>query len=227
VYFQLKVTLLHIHKPPVWRRLAVASCATLYQLHHAINDAFEWDDMHLHSFKIGYEGFSTDFDGRPLEGERQGRRYTLESVVYSQGQTFMYTYDFGDDWEHKIVVESLDCNSSIKGLEDSDNPRVAYCLAGRGASPPEDVGGPWGFARLKEAMADPTNPENVETCEHYAENWDIEDWDPKVFDVWDCNLSVNDTLSFHRGSPFSLGDEPDDDDPDDDEDPDDDDPEED
>ena len=63
-----------------------------------------------------------------------------------------YTYDFGDGWEHEIVME--------KSLEDYafDFPEV---LDGKGTCPPEDVGGPPGYEHFKLVMKDKEDPDHA------------------------------------------------------------------
>lgn len=38
----------------------------------------------------------------------------------------------------------------------------ASCIAGKGACPPDDCGGPWGYASLKEIVADPGGEEHAD-----------------------------------------------------------------
>lgn len=61
-----------------------------------------------------------------------------------------YVYDFGDNWVHEITVEAFD----------ADYPKnFPKCLAGEGATPPEDVGGEPGYEHYLEVMADPHHSE--------------------------------------------------------------------
>ena len=132
---QLKVSLKHM-KPPVWRRLEVPSTSTLKDLHGILQTAFDWENEHLHEFEIGSRrfgnpGFIDDFHtgfGTPVEDETS----VCLADVASTGTKFTYTYDFGDNWIHQIVVEDVTARS----------PMVAYprCMAGRCAAPPEDSG---------------------------------------------------------------------------------------
>jgi hypothetical protein len=62
-----------------------------------------------------------------------------------------YSYDFGDDWEHDIVLEKVLPPDPVPGLS---------CLAGRGACPPEDCEGAYGYASLKEVLSDPSHEEH-------------------------------------------------------------------
>jgi hypothetical protein len=57
----------------------------------------------------------------------------------------------GHHWEHDIVLEKVLPPDPAVGLS---------CLAGKGACPPEDFGGAWGYASLKETLADPDHEEH-------------------------------------------------------------------
>lgn len=141
--FQLKVTLLGT-KPPVWRRILVDGSSTLDRLHEVIQAAFGWWNCHLHEFEIAQRRYGVpdpDFDfGPPTIDERTA---TLAALA-SEGTSFHYTYDFGDDWCHKITVEKI--------TPAGPGPTVPDCIGGRRACPPEDCGGPWGYRALLESF---------------------------------------------------------------------------
>ncbi|MFI5486055.1 plasmid pRiA4b ORF-3 family protein [Micromonospora echinaurantiaca] len=146
--YQIKVSLRGA-RPPIWRRIEVPADVTLARLHELIQVAFGWNDSHLHVFETPYGSF-----GRPDAdlGHRAASRVTLEQVARAVGDKLRYTYDFGDNWEHDILVEkALDRDASVT------YPR---CVGGRRAAPPEDCGGVWGYAELVEILADPTHPEH-------------------------------------------------------------------
>ena len=148
--YQLKVTLRGVAKPPVWRRIAVPAALTLDLLHEVIQQAMGWDDGHLHVFSTPRRDYGIP---DPELGHADERKATVAEVLARPGATMLYTYDFGDDWEHDIVLEKVLPPDPAVGLS---------CLAGKGACPPEDCGGAWGYAGLKEALADPDHEEHEE-----------------------------------------------------------------
>lgn len=75
----------------------------------------------------------------------------------------IYDYDFGDRWEHDVVVEHVDAASP------AEMPPV--CTDGGRACPPEDCGGPWGYGNLLEALADSKHPEHAELSEWVSPHW--------------------------------------------------------
>lgn len=168
--YQIKVSLRGA-RPPIWRRLEVPADVNLARLHELIQVAFDWHDSHLHVFETAYGSF-----GRPDAelGHRAASRVTLEQVAPAVGDKLRYTYDFGDNWEHDIVVEKvLDRDASVA------YPR---CVGGRRAAPPEDCGGVWGYAELMEILGDPTHPEHRDRLD-WLDLDDPTDFDPARFDA--------------------------------------------
>ena len=109
--YQLKVTLLDT-KPPVWRRILIDGSTTCDGLHEVIQAAFGWWNCHLHEFEIGRTRYGVpdpDWDiGPPTVDERTTR---LDAAA-SEGASFHYTYDFGDNWRHKVTVEKVTASDS-------------------------------------------------------------------------------------------------------------------
>ena len=148
---QLKIQIRGIKKPPVWRRLIIPESFTFAQLHLTIQHAFGWWDEHLYQFQKspyddGWRIESSEHDNEidwnddPLEAEKTN----VSKFVKQYGLTkFVYVYDFGDDWVHDITVE--DTEYKYVGS-------VPQCLGGKGACPPEDCGGIWGYEEMKEDM---------------------------------------------------------------------------
>lgn len=186
---RLKVTL--GTSPPVWRRLAVPSGTTLEQLHHVLQVAMGWEDCHLHQFVVGSarygprDGFLDDGWGTPPKNEATAKL----SRVASAGTSFGYEYDFGDGWQHQIVVEKVD--EVVAGGTGTDGP---VCLSGRRACPPEDCGGVWGYEHLLEVLAHPEHEEHEDMLE-----WVGGDHDPERFDVDEINARVH-RLAWARAS---------------------------
>jgi hypothetical protein len=154
---QLKITLKGISKPPVWRRVQVRADTTFAMLHGIIQAAFGWTDTHLHSFE--YEGEQIGVPDPEWENDcADEAETTLDEVLLGPKDRVRYTYDFGDNWEHDIVLEKV--------MEpDASDGRPAL-LTGKGARPPEDCGGPWGYAELKDAGGVDPASFDLETAQH-------------------------------------------------------------
>jgi hypothetical protein len=149
--FQLKVTLLHLD-PPVWRRLLVPSGITLGQLHFVINEAMGWTCSHLHSFSLRDRTFGDprlDEDGE-LDFEDE-RKVKLDTLV-GPGQGLRYEYDFGDSWEHDLLVETM--------LDADHRLHYPLCIGGARACPPEDCGGTTGYENLLVSLVDEEHSEH-------------------------------------------------------------------
>lgn len=156
VIAQIKVTLLGVSKPPVWRRLQLRADTRLDRLHGLIQAACGWEDYHLHSFTCGQEEFGPADPDLDLDFNNE-RDITLGELIGGVGDRLRYTYDFGDNWEHEILVEQL--------LDTDPETRYPALIAAKGACPPEDCGGVWGYANLKEVLADPSHEEHQEMLE--------------------------------------------------------------
>jgi hypothetical protein len=139
VIVQIKIKLLGVSKPPVWRRLQLRADTRLDHLHEIIVAAFGWQDYHMHVFTSGTEEFG---EPDPELGHTDECRVSLGQLIGGIGDRLRYTYDFGDDWEHEIMVEDL--------LDADPETHYPVLVAAKGACPPEDCGGPWGYADLKE-----------------------------------------------------------------------------
>ena len=168
--YQIKIGLRGT-RPPIWRRLEVPGDISLAGLHHVIQVAFGWDDSHLHVFTTPYGDFGV---ANAELGRLADARVTLEQVAPDARSKISYTYDFGDDWEHDIVVEQiLDLSATVS------YPR---CTGGRRAAPPDDCGGVWGYAELVEILGDPAHEEHDERLEWLGLD-NAADFDPGRFDA--------------------------------------------
>jgi hypothetical protein len=166
--YQLKITL-QDSRPPIWRRLQVRGDITLAKLHRLIQEAMGWYDSHLHQFIVGetYYGVPDPDDLPEIKDERRVR---LDQVVSSPKQGFIYEYDFGDGWEHVIIIEKI--------LNPESGVHYPLCLDGARACPPEDCGGIGGYTRFLKAIHDPKHKEHKEMVE-----WIGVEFDPEEFDV--------------------------------------------
>lgn len=173
--YQIKVTLLG-SKPPIWRRLIVKANIRLDQLHSVLQVAMGWSNYHLHQYRVGdyYIGIpDPDYD-MDLTDER---KVYLQDIISNPKDNFVYEYDFGDGWEHKIVLEK------ILPLDFSESPVV---IKGKGACPPEDCGGIWGYSDFLDAIQDPKHDEHESMLE-----WIGGEFDPDAFDMSFINTQLN------------------------------------
>jgi hypothetical protein len=123
----------------------VRSDTQLSTLHRILQIAMGWQDCHLHQFAIGGQHFGIP-DSDDWTEVRDERKVTLGQVAPSAKARVTYEYDFGDSWEHEILVEQV--------LPPQSGVRYPICVAGRRACPPEDLGGVWGYAEYLEAIRD-------------------------------------------------------------------------
>ncbi len=174
---RLKVTMDDV-EPVVMRRLEVPLGLRLDRLHQVLQIAIGWTNSHLWEFRardIGWGFPDPDWPDGPLDARKvtllnvlEGERGTSDGMGTHRpangAKTLRYLYDFGDGWEHVIKVERID----------APEPDVLYprLLAAKGRCPPEDIGGPWGYADFLEAIADPEHDRYEELTEWYPEDFD-------------------------------------------------------
>ena len=174
--FQFKVTLKDI-KPPIWRRIVVPCDYTFWDLHVAIQDAMGWQDRHLHEFSLPMPYWRRQCTiGLPDRDDPPDQDPVLPTWLIPIAQFFtltnrraVYTYDFGDWWEHQLVLEKI-------------TPRVKaeqypQCIGGRRACPPEDCGGAPGYADLLSVVSDTTHEDH-----EAMQAWIGRDFAPERFD---------------------------------------------
>jgi hypothetical protein len=172
---QLRVTLGGMDGPPVWRQVVVPSGYTLDRVHGVIQAAMGWQNSHLHMFRIAGREYGPAYLDDELETFDE-KQFRIGDLVKT-GDLAGYEYDFGDGWEHELAVEA----SAV-----ADAATVyPQCIGGEGACPPEDCGGPGGFADLKELLAGAPSPEREE-----MRVWAGEDYDPAHFDLAAANTAA-------------------------------------
>jgi hypothetical protein len=167
---RLKITLDDV-KPAVLRRIEVPLNIRLDRLHLAIQAAMGWSNSHLYELRAGEVGWSDPDPDWDRDGPLDARKARLLDVLEDVGtKRLRYLYDFGDGWEHTIKIERI--MDAIPGIA---YPRLVEAA---GRCPPEDVGGPWGYAELLEAIDDPKHERHAE-----LKDWIEDDFDPSVVDT--------------------------------------------
>jgi Plasmid pRiA4b ORF-3-like protein len=139
-------------KPSIWRSVCVPDWITLKQLHQVLQIAFGWQDCHLYEFDIlgrRYIDYDDEYsvDTPPAKASKARLGLCLLGK-----KSFTYVYDFGDYWVHKITVKK-----SIPMIDGDASP---FCLDGKRACPPEDVGGVGGYEDMLVALSDPEHEEH-------------------------------------------------------------------
>jgi len=179
--YQIKVQLCGVTKPPVWRRLQVPADLSLDQLHEVIQAAMGWHNCHMHVFSDGWGEY-----GRPDRelGHQDERKAQLSHLLTSVGDKIGYSYDFGDEWLHDITLEKI--------FPAGVGVTRAACTAGKGACPPEDCGGVWGYEELKATLADPDAEEHADMLE-WLGLASGDDFNPKEFSAEEVNRRLGGT----------------------------------
>ena len=171
--YQLKITLKG-SKPPIWRRLLVPDTIKLDVFNDAVQICMGWTNSHLHEFFAEGKRYgepAPDFDFSEVLDEK---KYRLNQLLKKEKSSLLYTYDFGDNWEHSITLETI--------LPYGPAQLLPCCIKAVGACPPEDVGGIYGYYGFLEAWNDPKHPEH----DNYRE-WIGDEYDPNHYDIEEVN----------------------------------------
>jgi hypothetical protein len=163
--------------PLIWRVVEVPTSITLNVVHDIVQDTMGWLDYHLWEIVINGQTYGLPMDdGWGAAPRKVAAKVRLRDVLSPGMATIDYTYDFGDSWEHRLVV------SDVR----PGDPGTAYpCfIAGERDCPPEDFGGIPGFYEMLEARADPDHPYHAEISE-----W-LEGYDPDALDVFPIKVAL-------------------------------------
>ena len=184
---------LDLNRHDVKRELLIPRETTFLELHKLLQTAFGWSGSHLHIFTVLNEYGEAVAVIEPKSDEDFDDFATIDHDAYYKSlvlvirsnYSMVYTYDFGDNWEHVILFSKYD--------KEYDLP-YATCIDGEGISPPEDVGGAGGFEDFLEILNDPSHPEYEEMLEfggYYQE---------RVFDINETNMALRVLYDFQ--APF-------------------------
>ncbi len=186
--YVFKIKLEGSSKPPIWRKVKVYESLTFLELHWVIQGVFGWHNSHLHEFTpTGWGSFPSlqenhevaHPDMPPFSKPKtwpHGERYDcgkikLKEYFNTPKQKIVYIYDFGDDWEHTVVLEEVTEEEILKPV----------CLAGKGKTPMEDCGGMWSYYDMVEAINDRKHPEHEDTMEwlgfEKGQKWDVNEFE--------------------------------------------------
>lgn len=178
----------------VFRRIKVPSNLWLGNLGKILITAFGWAGYHLSQFtKGGVEYTSKDnidesFDLGFCRRSIDEMTVTVADVLPQKGSTISFEYDFGDGWIHNVRVSSVS-DEPFRGED--------ICVtSGKGACPPEDVGGVWGYAQMLDILSGKTDdPKEKASYEEWLGLQEGESYDPEDFDLAIANEDVEDLVA--------------------------------
>lgn len=177
---QLKITLVG-SEPKIWRRILVLSDYSFFTLHVAVQDAFGWEDAHLHQFftdspfkrNSKYYRISFPMPEDDIDDIIDERKVKLSEYLRKAKDMMFYEYDFGDSWMHEIKLEKI--------LPKNPKNKYPILLGGEQACPAEDSGGLGGYCNLLEILKKPKHPEHQDMLDWLGIE-SAEEFDPKMFD---------------------------------------------
>jgi hypothetical protein len=176
--YQLRLELLFI-QPIIWRTILVPETLTLPKLDRVIQAAMGWSNSHLHAWRIDGRRYGVPDPEWNMPGELlDERKFTVGSVLGDHIDEFVYDYDFGDGWEHRVAIEK-------RLAADPERNTWPMCIAGANACPPEDAGGPPGYLDFVQAMHDPTHQDHLQMW-----RWNGGPFDTSAFSLNDANRAI-------------------------------------
>ena len=174
--YQIKIQLVEI-TPSIWRRVVIPSDMLLSDFHKVIQSAMGWTNSHLHQFvkdeTYYLQKMQDDWTWDEMNNVDYKRR-KVSGLLKKENDVMIYEYDFGDSWEHIILLEKI--------TENTRGQKMPVCLDGKRNCPPEDCGGTYGYEDLLNILADPKHEEHG----NYLK-WLGGEFDPEYFSVDEVN----------------------------------------
>jgi hypothetical protein len=181
IYVRLEVIV-----PPIWRRIELSEQSTLDQLHRILQIAMGWENCHLHEFTVDgmrYGMPDPDYDEPGIVADS---KVSLADVLRVPGAEMSYLYDFGDDWLLTVRVEAV--------VEEEPGAKYPRVVEGARSGPPEDCGGPFGYADFLEVLVDPAHEDFKEMSKWVGPKFNAE-----VFSIEKVNARLRRNRSLAVG----------------------------
>ncbi len=168
-------------KPKIWRRILIPSDTLLADFHEIIQITMGWENYHLHQFIKDGTYYSNENDAEAVfhSINYQKKKTRVKNLLTAVKEKIVYEYDFGDSWEHDIILEKI--------IPFDGNLRYPICITGKMHCPPEDSGGIWGYSAMLEILGQPDHKEYNDYLE-----WLGEEFDPEYFDKDEINEFLRD-----------------------------------
>ena len=177
-------------EPLIWRRVSVRKSISLAALHKVIQAAMGWLDYHLWEFVVDDRKYGMLDPDRPHV--KNGATTPLAAILTSGMTEFDYVYDFGDNWEHRIVVEQI--------AEAKTGAKYPRFLGSERRCPPEDCGGPPGYFDFIENIARKNSKKATEALDWYGAPYDPADIDEEQINI--TLLRIADSYRAGRSRPL-------------------------
>ncbi|HHV15499.1 MAG TPA: plasmid pRiA4b ORF-3 family protein [Gelria sp.] len=183
IVYQLKITIMDI-EPPIWRRIMIPSNITFFKLHKIIQAAFDWQNYHLFKFEFDdciFDIPDPEFPDLYDVPEKNAKRVKIDEYMIV-GRSFIYQYDFGDNWEHEVIIEGI--------IEAEEGEHYPVCVDGERHRPPEDVGGAGGYKSFLEAISDKNHEEYNDMLVWAEKDTGGRKFDPEYFYLNEVNRAL-------------------------------------
>lgn len=195
--YLLKITLSYV-KPTIWRSIWIDENRPLEHLHYLIQFTFDWEESHLWSFQRGREVYDMPEAAFGFGQSKSVDEYTIKDLLSKAGDKILYTYDFGDNWEHEILLQKTGTGENL--------PHEPFMVEGAMNGALEDSGGPPGYMYFMKVLANPKHPEYEDLAEMVGEDYDPNEFDldgyNEMLSLFDDNAEASSNQMFFGGEEF-------------------------
>lgn len=178
IIYRIQVSLKN-SKPKIWRRLLIYPDTKLSDFHKILQICTGWRNCHSHQF-VKDEIYYTKEMNNDLDEEYivDYKNMKIKDLLKIEKDKIVYEYDFGDSWEHNIILEKI--------LFYDNNAKYPICINGKRNFPPEDCGGICGYEELLDILKNPYHKEYKNIIE-WLDNLDYSNFDPEYFNKNEIN----------------------------------------
>jgi hypothetical protein len=160
--------------PIIWRRIQVREDTSFFELHHILQITMGWKNSHLHEFncdgyRIGEIIEEFNMEGFGSDEVTDSKKISIKDIIKETDESFRYTYDFGDSWDHILRIE--------KSLPADTNIKYPICIGGEMSCPPEDCGGIHSYYNYLDILKDKKHVEYKELRRWMGGNFDANKFD--------------------------------------------------
>lgn len=176
---ELEGSVLQLHirlkdvEPTIWRRVLVREDISFYTFNEILHKVMGWSGFQQYEFEIQGQRISEETEADLWDSNTEiisAKEKRLKDFALQSNDLFVYTYDFGDNWVHEILVER------VYDIED-ESRQYPVCIDGERKGPMENIGGPWGYMELLHIVDNPQDPQYEEIMEWLGEEFHPEDLD--------------------------------------------------
>ena len=158
-----------------------------FDLHLVIQTVMGWNNTHLYQFIYEKKSYIGNIEMLEADDVADDKETELSAIFDKPKIKMVYEYDFGDGWEHELVLEKI--------IDKNSTQQYPFCIEGEMNCPPEDCGGIYGFMDMMNKIKDKKHPEYADLI-----NWLGDEYNPEFFDL----ETVNENLKSYKDADLGF-----------------------